>query len=292
MKKIFSSLQGKKLITAAILALIVCCGCSCGHRRQLPPGVPRTIEQITETSSEPESPTPEPAQPRVAGLKGYDSLRQCYDSLNSRYQASVLASDRQQTRISQLDTALRKKEKELEQLRKAGKDADGIHPQVVTASKAKLQEELKEVKAANQTLTELGSVLHIANFKIMPIHVSTSGRRQRITTRAKKTNDLRITFDIDPNYVAGRGEKLIYLVITNPKGKLQKVEDWTSGTTHNFNGESVPYTLEKKVVMRDGESAKNITINCKLDGLDQRGKFRFALYQNGYLIGEKALLLE
>jgi hypothetical protein len=262
---------------------------SCGHRRQLPPGA---IREAT-TTDEPEAVPVQPEKPRIAGLKGYDSLKQCYDSLDVRYKASELAGDRLQTRVSQLDTALRRKERELAQLKNStGAVVDGSHQQTISASKAKLQEELKEVKAANQTLTELGSVLHIANLKVMPIHISANGKRVKATNKAKRTNDLQILFDIDANYVAGKGEKSVFLVITDPNGKLQKVEDWTSGSFRNFNGEKLAYTLEKKVTMKENEPLKYVMINCRLGHLDQRGKFRFSLYQNGYLIGEKSLRLD
>ena len=259
---------------------------SCGHRKQLSPGTSRTvIETVADTETV-------PVKPRLAGLTGFDSLKQSYDSLDSRYKASILATDRLKTQNSHLDTALHQREREIAELRKLPRDADGRHIQYSSVSGAKLKEELKEEKAANQTLIELGSVLHVSNLRIVPIHISASGRRVRETTKAKKTNDLRIVFDIDQNYVSGKGEKELFLVITTPKGKLQKVADWMPGTTRNFNNEQMPYTLVKKVVMKENEPLVNVMINCKLEHLEDKGKFRFALYQNGYMIGEKSLRLE
>lgn len=253
---------------------------SCGHRRQLPPGMQRQPPEVAIMVEKKKT------------LNGYDSLRQCYDSLEAKYQASVLATDRLQTRSNQLDSALKKRERELADIRTTLKITDLHTGQFAPVSSAKLQEELKKEKTVNNTLLELGSVLHASNLRILPIHVSATGRRVRITRKAKKTNDLRIIFDIDRNYVAGTGEKMLYLVITDPKGKLQKVGDWASGTTQTFDGKAIDYTLQKKVLMKENEPLKNVEINCKLEQINGKGKFRFALYQNGYMIGDKSLSLE
>ncbi len=274
------------MLCTSALILSVVFG-SCGHRRQLPPGAPRA-EVTAETREEEEKPVPGPR----AGVTGIDSLRQCYDSLVSRYHATVKANEKLQTRNSKMDSAIRLLQHELAAIRKQGNEPGVRNVQSAPVANSRLREELKEVKAANETLSELGSVLHVSNFRILPIHVSASGRRVKLTMKAKKTNDLRILFDIDQNYVAGKGEKELYLVITDPRGKLQKVEDWVPGKIKNFNGDVVPYTLEKKVVMKENLPSKNVEINCKLDQLMQKGKFRFAIYQNGYVIGEKTLLLD
>ena len=222
-----------------------------------------------------------------ASTNNYDSLNEQYDSLAARYNAAQVQNDELKTINTRLDSALTNRNNELTNLRKTIKETETKKLVQVENKNTTLKEELKQEIVVNNSLLEL-----VSNFRIWPLHVSPAGRRIRTTRRAKKINELRISFDIDRNLIAGKGDKALYLVITSPKGKLTPVTDYRSGTIKNFNGDDVDYSLEKDVVMIENQALKNVQLTCRLGEITERGIYKFSIYNNGYIIGDQSVDLQ
>src|SRR5690606_6986722 len=72
----------------------------------------------------------------------------------------------------------------------------------------------------NIALKKVGSVLHASNIRMIPVDLRKGGKKESETSKAKRTDLLRITFDIDENRIAESGNKDIYLRITGPDGTV------------------------------------------------------------------------
>ena len=87
----------------------------------------------------------------------------------------------------------------------------------------------------NIALKKVGSVLHASNIRMEPIHKRKNGKEKE-TSKAKKVDVLRITFDIDENRIAESGNKQIYLRVMSPDGNVMSNPANSSGMMTTSTG--------------------------------------------------------
>jgi TolA-binding protein len=163
----------------------------------------------------------------------------------------------------------------------------------LTTQKAELETNLasttSEKKAAEEKV-DIGSTLHASNFNIKPINIKGSGK-EKSTSTAKKADKFRISFDLDENLIAPSGSKDLYIVVTDPAGKVVSEQGLNSGTfTTRKDGEK-QYTNKVAVDYEQGMK-KNVSFDLQQGDKYVPGNYKVEVYHNGFKIGENTVALK
>ena len=269
------------------------------------------------------------AEQRQTALTQRDSAVTTRDALNGEYQAAIARLDQLNTTNAQLNNEIKDKDGELQKLRsqlqgimsKEHKtESDYAKARALIASLnskvtsyetriAKLEGENKTLTAQNTTLTEentkvtsentglqqkvkLGAVLHASNIRMEAINLRRHGTKEKETSKARKTDILRITFDIDENRIAENGTKELYLRITGPDGRLLSNAAYGSGVTAAQDGQQLAYTLAKQINLTQNVPVKDVNIDWNQDSDYQRGTYAIEIYNEGLRIGGGSVALK
>lgn len=138
----------------------------------------------------------------------------------------------------------------------------------------------------------LGAVLHASNIRMTPIELKRGGRKEKETSKARKVDIFRITFDIDENRIAEDGEKEVLIRILDPENNLLSNAAYGSGVSSTFDGKNLNYTLAKTVSLKQGEPVRNIVADWNQDSDYKRGDYIIEIYNQGYKIGEGRIHLK
>ena len=165
--------------------------------------------------------------------------------------------------------------------------------QTLTTEKAALEQNLAttatEKKAAEEKV-DIGSTLHASNFKINAVNVKGSGKEKNTST-AKRADKFRISFDIDENLIAPSGSKDLYIVVTDPSGKVVSEQGLNSGSfTTRKDGEK-QYTNKVSVDYEQG-AKKNVSFDLQQTDKYVPGNYKVEVYHNGFKIGENTVALK
>ncbi|MEI8279133.1 MAG: hypothetical protein WCG87_05165 [Bacteroidota bacterium] len=143
-----------------------------------------------------------------------------------------------------------------------------------------------------QHKVKLGAVLHASNIRMTPIHLKNHGKKEKTTSKAKRVDIMRITFDIDENRIAESGLKELFLSITGPSGSLLTSSAYGSGVTSLAEGGSLNYTLSKQIQLQQNLPVKNVDIDWIQEGDYQNGAYKIEIYHEGYKIGSGSVTLK
>jgi hypothetical protein len=163
--------------------------------------------------------------------------------------------------------------------------------QQITAEKQVVEENLslttREKDSINSALAEtrdIASTMKVSNIAIVPINDKGSGK-EKATTTAKRVDKLRITFDLDPNRLAGTGDKELYVSITGPDGKPISLASSGSGTFQTRE-EGEKFFTSKVNVQYDNTRKTPVSFDWHQDQAFQTGNYKIEVYHNGFKIGE------
>jgi myosin heavy subunit len=163
----------------------------------------------------------------------------------------------------------------------------------LTTQKAELEQNLSTTTTAKQAAEEkvdIGSTLHASNFKINAINEK-SGGKEKATSTAKRADKLRISFQLDENLIAPSGVKDLYILVTDPAGKLVSEQGLNSGTfTTRRDGEK-QFTNKVSVDYEQG-AVKPVSFDLKQTDKYQPGNYKVEVYHNGFKIGENTVVLK
>jgi myosin heavy subunit len=163
----------------------------------------------------------------------------------------------------------------------------------LTTQKAELEQNLSTTTTAKQAAEEkvdIGSTLHASNFKINAINEK-SGGKEKATSTAKRADKLRISFQLDENLIAPSGVKDLYIMVTDPAGKLVSEQGLNSGTfTTRKDGEK-QFTNKVSVNYEQG-AVKPVSFDLKQTDKYQPGNYKVEVYHNGFKIGENTVVLK
>ena len=154
----------------------------------------------------------------------------------------------------------------------------------LTTQNTALSQNLATTTQEKQHIEEEASTLHASNFNITAIKVKGNGKESE-TTKAKKADLLRVSFDLDENRISQTGPKDLYMIVTNPQGVPVTIPSEGSGSfTTKEEGDKV-YTTKITVNYQQGKRIP-VTYDWKQDGRYVPGEYKIAIYNNGYKIGE------
>ncbi len=155
----------------------------------------------------------------------------------------------------------------------------------LTAQKTRVEQNLTQTVAEKEHVEDVGSTLHASNINIAAINIK-GGGKEKVTTTAKRTDVLRISFDLDENRIASSGDKELYVCVTGPDGHPITIPANGSGTfTTREEGDKV-FTNKLDVQYEQGKRLP-VSFDWKPEsGKYQTGDYKIEIYQNGYKIGE------
>jgi hypothetical protein len=168
-----------------------------------------------------------------------------------------------------------------------------VDKQNLTTQKAELEQNLttttSEKKAAEEKV-DIGSTLHASSFKIDAVNIKGSGK-EKSTSTAKRADKFRISFNLDENMIAPSGTKDLYIVVTDPSGKVVSEQGLNSGSfTTRKDGEK-QFTNKVSVNYVQGE-AKNVSFDLQQTDKYVPGNYKVEVYHNGFKIGENTVALK
>lgn len=165
--------------------------------------------------------------------------------------------------------------------------------QTLTTQKAELETTLTTTESQKKVAEEkvdIGSTLHASGFKITALDEK-SGGKEKATTTAKRADKFRISFDLDENLIAESGTKELYILVSDPAGKLISEQGLNSGTfTTRKDGEK-QFTNKVSVNYEQGVR-KNVSFDLKQTDKYQPGNYKVEVYHNGFKIGENTVVLK
>ena len=204
-------------------------------------------------------------------------------SLLSKKNASISDLKKAQSLIGTLRGKVKTYEERIAELETANTELSGNNTRLV--------KENDSVTAEASTLKKLGSIMHISNIKMEPINLKRNGEKEVETTKAKRTDILRVVFDIDENRVAESGVQEIFVVIEGADGSLLSNAAYGSGVTTDADGNSLNYTVVKRVNMEKGQKMTNVSVDWKQDSNYKKGLYNISFYNSGYKIGTGSVQL-
>ncbi len=141
-----------------------------------------------------------------------------------------------------------------------------------------------QVIKQKENVIDIGSTLHASNFKIVGLNEKHSGK-EKVTSKAKRVDKLRISFDIDENRITQSGTKDIYVCITSPDGNPVAVDALGSGKLVTREGTEKPFTKKLEINYVQGEK-QPVTVEWTQNSSFQTGDYKIEIYNNGFKIGE------
>ena len=141
-----------------------------------------------------------------------------------------------------------------------------------------------DVIKQKEDVIDVASTLHASNFKITGIQEKNSGKEKE-TTKAKKVDKIRITFDVDENRVTQSGMKDIYIAITSPDGKPVVVDALGSGKMVTRDNVERMFTKKIQINYNQGQIVP-VTVEWSQNSEFQTGNYKIEIYNNGFKIGQ------
>jgi len=153
-----------------------------------------------------------------------------------------------------------------------------------------MQGNMQKLDQENKILTEkvnLASAFVVSEMKLTPVAVK--NEKEQETNQAKKASKLVISFALQNN-VTDYENADVFVVITQPDGRILKNEDVWEATTINIqNGSRINYTRKVRFEYQKGES-KRLLFSLNAEEY-LKGTYTMQLYHNGYMIGQTMKLL-
>lgn len=164
----------------------------------------------------------------------------------------------------------------------------------LSSEKQQLQSDKENLTAEKESLTQsktqltqkvnrANSVIRAANITAQAVRLRKNGKEVNVKSN-KRTDEIKVCFDVQPNAAAREGEKEILVRVLTPKGEVLAVQELGGGVfTNEATGESMQYT-QKGSIDYNGD-AGNACINCKHNAGFMDGSYKVELYNDGYYIG-------
>ncbi len=148
----------------------------------------------------------------------------------------------------------------------------------------------KNYDSANQVIKQkedvidVGSTLHASDFKIYGVKEK-SGGKEKETTKAKRVDKLKISFDIDENRITQSGPKDVYVSITSPDGNPVSVDALGSGKFVLRDGTEKSFTKKIQINYVQGQK-QTVNVEWSQNSDFQTGAYKVEIFNNGFKIGE------
>lgn len=145
--------------------------------------------------------------------------------------------------------------------------------------KTELQGNLDKTKADKAKVEDIASTLHVSGINITAINMK--GSKEKETSKAKKADFFRVSFNIDENHITPSGTKTLMVCVYHPDGSLSL----SSGSFTDRAGKTVQYTNKVDVNYEQGKVTP-VSFDWKPGDKFQPGDYKIVVYNNGFKIGE------
>lgn len=164
-----------------------------------------------------------------------------------------------------------------------------VNNQQLTTEKTKLTTDNEQLNTEKSKLTtdkknleekvDVASTLTASHINITAIKLR--GEKEKETETAKRANFFRVSFVLDENRITPSGSKLLYIIISNPEGKVLSV----NGNFKLRNGIETQYTDKIDVSYEQGKVTP-VSFDWKPGIVFEPGDYKIEIYNNGFKIGE------
>ena len=165
------------------------------------------------------------------------------------------------------------------------------------ASKDSISTELKSEKTKSSTLLtekeklfKLGSMLKASDLTVTAVNLKSKDKESE-TSKAKRTDRVKVSFKLADNNIAPKGKRNVYLRIVTPDGK-----EWTESADadHLFTfGSSKGYYAAKKTIEYENDEMSVVVFAKKKENAELLpGKYHVDVNIDDTTIGSATLVLE
>lgn len=198
--------------------------------------------------------------------------------------------------IVSLQTDIKQYKKEIDRLKEENVKLTNKNT-VLTSENSNLSEQKKNVESnlseekenRQNLIKETNSTLSISNYKITGLRVKSSGKEVE-TTRARRIDKVRVSFDLDKNLNAESENKELFVTIFKPNGEIGKFKGANSGQTNLRSGATIEYS-DRVNVNYNNMSGSRVSFDW-VDYDFPKGEYRIDIYQNGYKVGQNVITLK
>jgi hypothetical protein len=148
----------------------------------------------------------------------------------------------------------------------------------------------RKVIEEKDDVIRLGSTLHASNFRIQAI-AEKAGGREKTTGKAKRTDKLRIIFDLDENRILSSGTQDLFVSVVDPAGKPVIDMSAGSGQFTSSSGNNLWYT-QKLEVNYVQNKRQTIQFDWRHGTDFKAGNYSIEVFHNGFSIGSGRIPLK
>ena len=168
---------------------------------------------------------------------------------------------------------------------KLSNERDKLRATVNSANKQVNQ--LTEENILLQEKVETASGLKISEINLNAIQLQ-SRDREKIETRAKRVDLIRINFDIVDNPLATKGLHDVYVRVMDPNGNLLTFDEGT----FDANDKTMQYTYKTSIDFLNDGKRYSIDWQPKDTRSFQKGIYTVVLYADGFTMGRGSITLK
>lgn len=155
-----------------------------------------------------------------------------------------------------------------------------VKNEVLIKENTNLNTNLNSTTKEKERLQDLGSTLHASAFSLQAIRVKENGT-EKLTSSAKRTNTIRLSFQIDKNKITPSGPQDLYVCITAPNGV-----SFNEGGKINTREDGSKAYSNKIAVQYEQNAVLPVSYDLKLSSKFVQGEYLVEVYNNGFKIGE------
>lgn len=143
-----------------------------------------------------------------------------------------------------------------------------------------------------QNYIDKASLLTTMNVKAAGVIISRNGNKEKETTKAKKTDKIKVTFDVAENKITKSGAKTIYVLVYTPDGK-ELCRSFDNDHKFTSDGSSHYYAAKQNITYQN--QAMSVLVYCPKAKDDDElvpGKYIIEVTADKTLIGQTTVTLD
>lgn len=222
-----------------------------------------------------------------------DSLQEYADRIQVLLRQNRLSKDQLEQALTEIDQLRYYKRKYLNQIDSLSNSLDRLNKE-----NSSLKQNIDQEKRKNDNLNmenirlsnkvAIGAKLKTNSIFITGIKIRNNGK-ERETIKVSQLEKIKISFNLEENYVTETGNKDLYIKILGPEGTTLYNEAAGSGT-FKFQGQDALYTTKATFEFKQEGQPLNI---YWAKGSDYApGKYKAELYCDGFMIGSSEFELK
>ena len=214
-----------------------------------------------------------------------NKLKNSIASILKNKNATVAELAEAKKQIAELNNKIEQLFAEIETLKAENKQLTASNEQLneekkkISGEKDELQTDLDKTKKEKAVVEDVASTLHAANINITAINLK--GSKEKETSKAKKADFFRISFDISENYITPSGKKSLMVCVFYPDGSLSP----SNGSFTDREGNTKQFTNKVDIDYVQGKKM-NVSFDWKPGNKFETGNYKIEVYNNGFKIGE------